>query len=529
MTKPNLTKATLPALLTLALLLAACGAPAGTTPPPPPVAASAPVQGTPGSGEAAKIAVYTYYQSHAFDGTLKRLNDQLMSSGQSVAFDVVYVPYVQGEGNVIRSSMQKDLASGTPACDAYSIDISSASAFADKGLTMDPTDLMGQYAPVFCAKYNTLFPQKLTGIPTGIVSKPLWLGTAVMLDNSLDAEGSGITDTDSFFAYLDSQIVTPAKQYTVIADPMKILDVWTMERGYYDLSTFNVDGYLYAAMDDPACKPVPLESIPGLDKFLIKLKGYYKNGALTYSYGQTLARQIIGSVGSPTDYYVLSINSWRSPAGGASTAHVFNSSLPAFFNDPLYLDELVLPAACPAEKAADVIKFVEWLYSGQQNYDSVIYGQEKVDFNIVNGRISPLADGKPLKTFTFSGYTSLFSAWPGASALVNLDFCRLSSAAPDNLEALMQAGLQDGRRLPANTVIGLNRENILKMSNTDDEMKAECAARDDALGSLVYSDPIGFGKAAVDQCMGELAKVNTSRLVSRYEGMIKALGTSSAG
>lgn len=473
--------------------------------------------------EKAKIAVSSYWKEGTFDAITKRLNDAIAAAGQNVEFEVQTIQYVQGNNNGFLDKVKAELAAGNPSADAYPFNFIDSGTLHDGGLTMDLTELIPQNAPVYYSKYKDLFPDTLTGIPTGIFSQPLWSKEALMLRQDFAGAGSGVNTIDGLFKFIDDTIVKPKKPYIMLAYESDLVMQWVLEKGYCDLSAIGEDGYLFCKADDSSYTPIPVESIPGFGDFITAMKQYRKNGSLDYPFNPHEGKEIIGFVYNLVNYYVTSPYTSVSFAAGDFAAQLFTPDMPAYFVDPVYTNELVIPALCDRDKAAEVVRFVEWMYASQDNYDSIIYGVKGKDFGDAGGRYTPLVDGKPLQGEGYEQLNGLFFSWPGSESLYNFDFFRLPSSAPANVETLVADGLKQNRRFSISDYIGTDRKSLDKIMNTSDEIKALCKQRDDTLNALIQSDPATFTKESLASSLDSLAKLNNKWLTDQYAAILKKL------
>lgn len=453
---------------------------------------------------------------------MKRLNESLAAAGQNVEFEMQYKPYQDGVLSPFLDKVKAELAAGNPSADAYTFRSVDSGLLFNAGLTMDVTDMVPQYAPVFTSKYKSLFPEQLTGVPTGIFSRPVFSRTCLYLKQDFEAAGDFVTTTDGFFKFLDETIVNPKKPYTVKASSIYIVFQWARERGYYALANYGMNGSLFAAVDDPSCTPVLLESIPGFESFLLTLKSHYYDGSLIDFNDQDGMRQVIGMVSNPVEFYSPYAYVWLSPITGEMAAHPFTPDLPNEPAIPAYRNELSIAALCEKERAVDIIQFTEWLYSDQQNYDAVLYGEKGVDFADVGGRYVPLSNGQALKSPGYEKLMSLFFAWPGAEHLCNMDYMRLPACAPSNIEQLKEDS--PGQGFPISALFKPDwkkRYEKLSLMLTD-EVRAASTERDNAVFTLI-GDPAVYTKEAIASGLDKLAKCKNQWLIDQYAGIIKSL------
>lgn len=470
--------------------------------------------------ETAKILVPNSIPSAIkYDTVMQSLNDALKAHGQNVEFELRTVTY--NSGNSFVQKAREELAAGKPSADAYAMGYDDSLAFFQDGLTMDVTELVQQNASIYYSKYENTFEKRLSGIPVGIYGKPVWMKTALILRKDFQDAGAGISTLDGLFRFLDDSVAASGKQYMVLAEPGVLVNQWALEQGYYRLDQFGVYGYLFAAINDSQCTPVPLESIPGFEGFIKAMKDHYKAGVLDDNIYTVYSKEPVGFVKDLGDYYISNPFGWLSWIPGEFSAQLFSPELPAAYSSPTYVSELSIPAVCPPAKAAGIASFVEWYNSTQENYDVVLYGQTGTDFNAEGTRFSPLKDGKKQSLISITQMSGLFFTWPGATMLSNNEFIRLPASAPANVEQLYDSGIKSGQRFTADRYLKNDRETMVKMGKLGAGLGEVVSARSDALNGLIYASPYTYTDAIYTGCMDKLGKLSTDRLVDDYIRLIR--------
>jgi hypothetical protein len=474
----------------------------------------------------AKIAVYSGWPKGTSDEIVAQINHAIDAAGQDVLFEIQYIPYQDGKyaDEVFFDQVKTELAAGNPSADAYLFNYIKSQKLFDAGLTMDVTTLLLQNATGFCSKYGNMFPEKLTGIPTCISNQPMLEKTALMLRDDFASAGSGVSTVEDLFGFIDETIVKPEKKYVVRAYENDLIAQWALEKGYYPLDNYNMRGFLYFSIGDPSFTPVPLEKIPGFAGFITEMNRLRKAGALQEPFDTNDERDCIAFV-YPLSYYYYSSPYTNIPiAKGHFTAQPFSPDMPGFCSSGSgYNCELAIPAACEKEKAAEVARFAEWLYTSQDNYDSVVYGVKGVDFVDEAGKYTPLIGGKPLSGEGFEQIDGLFFAWPGATDLSNSDFYRMPSVVPDRVEELMAYGLSQNQRNPLSERMPMDRNMIDKILDISDDMQAVAQQREDILYEMIGGDPAAFSESSLAYSMESLGKLKNKWLCEEYAALIQRL------
>ena len=515
----------LSAIIVLALLFYGCTGASSTPGAPTPAAATfAPAPA--GETQKTRIAAFNeYFEPETYAGVLERLNKAVADAGQNVEFEVQYKHHQQGAATLFLDKVKAELAAGNPSADAYLFSFIDSAVLFNDGYTMELTDLVPSLAPVYYSRYKSIFQEKLTGVPVGIFSIPVISRTCLVLRQDFNGAGSSVDTTEEFFSFLDNTIANSKNKSTILAFPSIIATQWALEQGYYLLANYGMNGWVFAAINDPQCKPVLAESIPGCEDFLLQLMTHYYNGSLSIMSGQP-GTEVAGMVRDLSEYYSPYAYIWLSPVAGEVTAHPFTPELPAMKGWPGYVNELSIPAVCAGEKVADAIKFVEWLYTDQQHYDVVLYGEKGVDYAETGGRYTPLSAGKEVRTSDYAELKSLYFAWPGAEMLYNYDCMRLPACAPTNAEQLAEDGLRQTAGYPINTLFEPDWKAKSSKLNAliNGDIQAEVMKREESFAKLTQDAGTYHTKEMIAKGMEELGKCRNQWLLEQYAAIIEALG-----
>lgn len=310
----------------------------------------------------------------------------------------------------------------------------------------------------------------------------------------------------------------------MVAQPLDLVDQWALEQGYYSLGSFGVGGFLYAAANDASCTPIPLEKLPGIEDFANKLIAQYAGGAMISLGEQVAGTPIGGVVRRLSDYYWLNplVTLSMAVGGGSLTALPFTPGLTAPAVEPSYQYELSMPSGRPEDKSAIVARFADWLYTSQANYDTVLYGQEGVDFSGTEGRFAPLLNGKPALEKYLANLPDLVFLWPGAEIFGNTDYLRLPSYTPENIETLVKDANQRNGTLPAETLLDANPANRRSLDSVGDDMRAAADMREkklaDLLNGATHLTQTGWASA-----MESLKATDTDWLAAQYGNVLKEM------
>ena len=519
--KPSKRLPALLAALTLALSCAACGASGETAPPPSPAKPSAaaatfePRQAETGSH--ARIVMYTMFSSSAYDGVAERVNQYLADAGQTVKIALLGDPY-GGRSSDLVDKLGKEFEAGKPSADAYALDPGAAKTLFSGGYVLDPTVLLTANAPDYRARYAKLFPEPLYGIPVNLYGRPLVMRPALVLRQEIEPTVDTGT-IDGFLDFLDRDVRTSPMGWQVVAQPNELVNQWALEQGYYSLDWFNIKGGFYMKLDDDGFTPVPLERLPGFADFVRRLTGYYNGGPLITMGEQGMGASPAGMVKNLGEYHILNPLVSVSAMGGQFTAYPFTADLPAVVASPDYMNMLVVPAACPQDKAVAIARFIEWLYGSQENYDVLAYGKKGVDFADEGGRFRPLLDGKPVQALTGETMTKVVFLWPGAEVFGNNDLLRLPYYAPDNLDQLLEREPASGRKLPMQRALAERPGLKDRIEAVNQAMMSAIAVRSTAISDLLMTD--SPDSAQLEITMGLLTPSDADLLASSYAKVLQ--------
>ena len=504
--------------LVLALLLSACSS-----------SASSP-SGTPTGGLLSNdsqtgdppvvIAIPSWttdlYIDNTYSDILSRLEASLQTKGFNITFNL-YPPENYHGTDYYNPTVESNLDSGSnpygfQTADAYAVTSTEADFLYKKGLTMDVGQLVTRVAPTYYSRYRSLFKEIQPGIPVGISSEPMPSKTVVLLRNDVDSD---ITTLDGLFQFLDEKVAGSSN--IIMADPHSLIDAWAESNGYYPLST----GFLYAADNDPECTPVPLETLPGFAAFMKKMAGYYSNKELISAWNgeqfwveYTTNKHVAGSVESLRSNFGYAPGYWLSWLNGDYTTHMIDPGQASPSYAPFARYELVLPKNLDATKADAIAHFVDWLYSSQENYDSVAYGQSGVDYTLQDEKFTPMKDGQAQNLVNITGLNKLFFTWPGMNVFVDSDYARLPAYAPSGIEdALKEArSINDTRPLPIDRKSGIDGQ----INSTAQEV----ASRRDAIFESLITLPATISDTMIDGTLAQLANQNTGLLIGEVSRLL---------
>lgn len=336
-----------------------------------------------------RLCLFGPYFSQEEHNEIIRIQTALNENGWRVSFLLeTYgeeIDYSQ-ESAVIHNLIAKHAASGDALADGFIVQADMAETLVEEDIAQDVSGTLKQAAPSLYARFQGYFEKSTVGIPVRMSCGSGSGSPALILKEEyasrLKFQINGIDDLLKLDGALDNE--------RLIIYPQILYDIWANQQGYYSLSGYGFQGLLYAAYADEACMPVPLESIPGFRDFMKKFYRLYKS---------------VGYDGAP-DVPQTQI---------AGYTYVLNKSLVYLAPEvprryvayPLGLAPQVLPDDAPrvheeiavsatSSKAADIARCMEWLFTSQENYDTVQYGKQGRDYRITDNRLEMLSDGYPV-------------------------------------------------------------------------------------------------------------------------------------
>ncbi len=299
--------------------------------------------------------------------------------------------------------LQADMAGGG-AADGYLVDAATAQTLLKLQLTQDVGPALRQRAPQLYARIQALQSSPVAGIPATLQYWPKFRPEVLYLRTSaLQAYGKQIVNATDLMDFLQSG------PYTVrmTGGLQDVMDAWAGQMGFYALSPYGLPLFFYARLDDPSCAPVPLEDIEGFDQWFLrcvelqtlnKLQSPYTEGIdpQTSGYFNVLARQmdlgyLAATGGKGKDYTALALSGCTVPMLDAS--------------EPVILRMLAVPAS--SSHAGAVAAFAQWALASPDGYTLCNYGQQDLDYRLVDGRMEYLREGNPLNADDWRLYNQL--------------------------------------------------------------------------------------------------------------------------
>lgn len=474
-------------LLMLIIMPAACSSsdatpdPSGGPPTNGPDDTFTPILLPTSSAEKAVIMVPNIYQGMQFKDILTRLNKSLDDADVNAEIQIS-----GGAGNYI-DLVKRELMSGDTKADAYAIFSGDEKSIPENVDLMDIMPLMPVIAPIYFSRYSDAFQKESLGLPIGMSSFSFRVQVACVLRQDIeDNYKPELNTATDVLDFIDVSFVQQKKKCSIMADPLELVEMWAFEQGIYPLGSIYSDGYFFARMDDKDCKPVLLESVPGFYKFIDRLTKLYKDGYLSHPHNPAAGFDIIGLFKNLGDYYRPDSNLTFSWLSGQYVAHELYAQLPSFYIENRdYASELLIPADSTA--AVDVLKFIEWLYNSQDNYNMVIYGEKGVDFTIANDRLTMLKSGKSPDIRSVNELFSVFMFWPGAVVFSSSDYNIVPASAPVNIDKLFNNGKGVQRRFPFESLLAKANDKSKELFTPTAEMRPVMDKRNELLGDIIYS------------------------------------------
>ena len=451
-------RALLAAVADIMLIIALCACSPTTVPEPSFTPAAALATGSPEPVVTSAVPAYTagpdtsvimapqYEYAEDFTKVVARINRILADKSAGVAFAVKESTYFGDGMDGYITFLNQALASGSSEADGYLIYAGNGGELEAAAL-MDVKALIQSAAPVYYAKHQSLCDHNDTGIPVGVGSDACRYQPALMLREDAELEFKpGVSMFEQLLSFIEA-FTAEGKPWTILAEPPMLVRLWAMDLGYYPIAVGGSNLLCYAKVDDAACKPVLLEQLPGFYALIDTLMPLYtRTNELAFERDIDESREVIGfvtSLGSlmQPDYY--NDFSWF---GGEFTAHEFHPDGPVFLPPETQYNngEIVLPKT--SGKAEQIVKFVEWFYSSQENYNIAVYGEADVDYTVKDGHMLLLYDGKPVQFLISYRNYGLWRA--GSHMLACTEYTLPPQSAPENLESLISGGSSGKPLLP---------------------------------------------------------------------------------
>lgn len=502
-------------LLVMFILVPTACAPSETTPPPPdmltlgPDNTFMPILVPTSSPEKAKIMVPNYYQGIQFKDTLERLNKSLEAAG-------VNVEIVLSENGNYLDTVKSQLVTGKTKADAYAISRGDEASIPENVELMDVQPMMPVTAPLYFSRYKDAFKNEPLGLPVGLSSFSFRVQMACMLRQDIENQYTPVLNTLSdVLDFIDTNFVQQNKNNSILADPLELVEMWAYEKGLYPLGGVYSDGYFFARIEDKQCKPVLLEKVQGFYEFIDRITPLYKKSYLSHPHNPAVGFDVVGLFRNLGDYYQPDSNLLFSWLQGQYVAHELYAQWPSFYVDNSdFRFELLIPAKSTA--SVDVMKFVEWLYTSQDNYNTVLYGQKGVDYKKENDRLVMLKDGSSANIRSVTDLFKVFMFWPGAVVFGSSDYNIVPASAPINIDSLFDNGKGVQRRFPFEEVLSKANEESKKLFVPTNDMRPVMDKRNELLGEIIYS-MFNVGYAGTVKSL-ELQK--NDWVLAQYENMI---------
>ena len=483
----------------------------------------APTAGT----EEASILAPSYQRATSYDKIIERLNGLLKDKGVNVKFVLKSDPNPGSENGTYAQAVKKALAAKEPEADAFLVYTQLAGYFKENAALMNVLPLMKTAAPLYYERHKAVFDKDFTGLPVGMNSYSYRVQPAFMLREDAERDLTPKVSTlEELMAFIDDDIVAAKRNWSVLADPLMLVELWAYERGYYPMGGVYSDGFFFTRTDDPECKPELLERIPGFFDFMDKLVQLYMQKVLVHPSSPDVRREAVGVVRNLGDYALQDDGNYYAWVGGTFTAHVFYENLPSFYIEQSgYNGILLMSEGCT--KANDILEFIEWLYSSQENYNTVLFGEPGTDYTVSNGRLTVLQEGKAITAPSSSAYSVTFNLWPGAQLLSSTDYNLLPQNAPANFEQLIDNGKSGQMRLPFEEYVArASAENKRLLSPTAD-MRPVMDRRNDIIYSIVYSmfrGSYASYKASLETLKNDWVLGEYANLVKKFVDAVKKQG-----
>lgn len=495
--------------------------------PDPSGSAFVPVLAPTAGAEAATILAPSYQRADYFDKVVERLNAMLKDRGVNVKFVLKADSNPGSENSTYAQAVNKALAAKEPEADAFLINSSLAAAFKENEALMNVLPLLKTAAPLYYERHKAEFDKGLFGIPVGMNSYSYRVQPAFMLREDVERDLTPKVSTlEELMAFIDNDIVAAKRNWSVLADPVMLVELWSYERGYYPMGGVYSDGFFFARADDPECKPELLERIPGFYDLMDKLVQLYMQKVLVYPSNPDSKREAVGIIRNLGDYALQDYGNNYSWVSGTFTAHVFYENLPSFYIEQSgYNGMLLMSEGCT--KANDIMMFVEWLYSSQDNYNTVLFGEPGTDYTVNNGRLTVLLNGKAVAMPVDSKEKITFNLWPGAQFLFSTDYNMLPQNAPSNYEKLIDNGKSGQSRLPFEEYIARASEENKRLLTPTADMRPVMDHRNDSIYSIVYSMFRGGYapyKASLDTLKNDWVLGEYANLVKKFIDAVKKQG-----
>lgn len=257
----------------------------------------------------------------------------------------------------------------------------SAGAFqylAQNGLIMDLTSLFPQYAPNYFAKFSEEELARVTvnGRIMGIPAHNTGFSRYCVGIRKELVDKYKITDIKTIEDY--ESVLKLIKQKEPDYDPqyynLDRFELMMYAKGYIELP---YKTYMYYKIDDPEMKVVPLENTDCFVEVTDRLRRWIYEGY-----------EVVASTVKPPATFISKLGEF------SSASEYDNGSdwiiYPLYPDRPSVIDrsgDYILVISSKSKNAKNVLTFLEWVESSQENYDLFMYGIKGKDYEIEGDRI----------------------------------------------------------------------------------------------------------------------------------------------
>lgn len=386
------------ALVVLLLFLAGCEKKPAVN------SGAAPLPGAPAEPDRATIRTEPfsiglfYYQDQSGIQETQAFYDRLQTLLQAAGWNVqiVMTSYSVGNAEETLDDMLPDIlkkAVGTgKAADAYFVSPNQADRLLKAQVTQDLSAVVPQAAPVLYESLKPLFAGPVDGMPAAYSTIPKGYPLALHLNTAqLAAYRQPIRNADDVLTYLeqntDATIVCPLLGQA-------LLDAWAAQKGYYSLFDYGMPSGYYARLDDAACVPVPAEAMDGFAEFFGRMAALQLDDRLIKraSNEQARATGVLGGMVTGVSDFMT----WTGlPGSDFTTLPLDGCATPTLPADrPEVLQKLAVMAG--SDRADVVAALAQWALTTPRGFYLCNYGQENVEYRLVDGRMELLNAGQPL-------------------------------------------------------------------------------------------------------------------------------------